>query len=141
MDLPIKEGLFHTPESKNDKPYLIGAKCSLCGYVCFPKKDVCVRCCKNGTMETAKFGPYAKLDSFAVMQVAPPGFVAPYIQGYVVLDDGPKIFTLISGCEPEDNVLQLGEKMELVIEKITVDDKGNNLIGWIFRPFHKREKL
>ncbi len=138
MNLPIKEGLFEVPESINGRPYLIGSRCSVCGYVCFPKKEVCVKCLRDDTMEIARFGPYATLDSFAVMQVAPPGFTAPYIQGYVILKDGPKVFTLITGCEPKDDVLELGEEMELVIEKITEDENGNNLIGWKFKPTRRR---
>lgn len=138
MDLPIKEGLFHIPKSTNEKPYLIGSKCTVCGYTSFPMKEVCVKCVRDDTMEEEKFGPYAILDSYAVIHVAPPGFTAPYIQGYVILEDGPRVFTLISGCEPKDEALQLGEKMELVIEKIREDEDGNNLIGWKFRPTEEK---
>ena len=134
MDLLIKEGLFNIPKTSNEKPNLIGGKCTVCGYACFPKKDVCVRCLRDDTMVEARFGPYATLDNYAVTRVAPPGFNAPYIQGYVVLDDGPRIFTLITGCNAEDNALHIGERMELVFEKIKEDTDGNNIIGWKFRP-------
>ena len=134
MKVPIKEGLFHIPESESDEPYLVGSRCSVCGYTSFPKKEVCVRCLRDDTMEEATFGPDATLDSFAVMQVAPPGFTPPYVQGYVKLKEGPKVFTLITGCEPKDDALVLGEEMELVVDKIKEDDKGNELIGWKFRP-------
>jgi uncharacterized OB-fold protein len=134
MRLPLKEGLFHQPESGQEKPYLIGSRCSVCGYTSFPKKEVCLKCLRDDTMEEARFGPYAILDSFAIMQVAPPGFFPPYIQGYVKLNDGPKVFTLITGCEPKDDALQLGEPMELVIDKIKEDENGHEIIGWKFKP-------
>jgi uncharacterized OB-fold protein len=140
MDLLIKENLFHVPESVDEKPYLIGCKCRRCGYTCFPTKQVCVKCLKDDCMEKAKFGPNAVLESFAVINVAPPGFTAPYIQGYVKLQDGPKVFSLISGCEPKDDAIELGQRMELVIEKIREDENGNNLIGWKFKPTRERNQ-
>ena len=142
MERPIKEGLFSPPElTPSGKTYLIGSRCKVCGYASFPQKDVCVRCLRDDTMEVAQFGPDAILDSFAVMQVAPPGFTSPYMQGYVILKDGPKVFTLITGCEPKDDALKVGEEMELVIEKIKEDENGNDIIGWKFRPTGKRHTL
>jgi len=138
VDLPVKEGLFHIPESLSDKPYLIGSRCRACGYTCFPKKEVCLRCRRNSTMEEIKLGPYATLESFAVMQVGPPDFPAPYIMGYVSMKEGTLIFTLITGCEARDDALEMGEEMELIIEKIREDGQGNNLIGWKFRPTRRK---
>lgn len=139
MKRPIREGLLHIPESDHEKPYLLGSRCSVCGYTSFPKKDVCVRCLRDDTMKEARFGPLATLDSFAVMQVAPPGFVPPYIQGYVKLKpEGPKVFTLITGCDPKDDALEPGEEMELVVDKIKEDENGNELIGWKFKPIREK---
>ena len=142
MERPIREGLFCPPESMQDgKPYLMGSRCKVCGYASFPQKEVCVRCLRDDTMEVAHFGPHGILDSFAVMQVAPPGFNSPYMQGYVILRDGPKVFTLITGCEPTEDALTVGDEMELVIEKIKEDEKGDDIIGWKFRPTAKRHRL
>jgi len=85
-------------------------------------------------MEEIKLSPYATLENFALMQVGPPDFPAPYIMGYVRTKEGALVFTLITGCETRDDALELGEEMELTIEKIREDDQGNNLIGWKFRP-------
>jgi uncharacterized OB-fold protein len=134
VDLAIKKGLIRIPESPGEKPYLIGGRCSTCGYTCFPKKEVCVRCRRNDTMEEIKLGPYAILETFAVMQVGPPGFPPPYIMGYVRTKEGAVVFTLITGCEARDDALELGEEMELIIDKIREDPEGNYLIGWKFRP-------
>jgi uncharacterized protein len=139
MDIPIKEGLFSWPLSSDQEPYLIGSKCTICGYCCFPKKSVCAKCVRDDCMEDVKFGPYAILDTYAVMRVAPPGFVPPYVQGYVILENGPKIFSLITGCETNDHALPLGQKMELVLEKIRQDEEGNNLIGWKFKPVEGKD--
>ncbi len=138
VDLPVKEGLFHIPESPDDKPYLIGSKCRVCGYTSFPKKEVCVKCRRNDTVEETRFGPYATLENFAVMQVGSPYFPTPYIIGYVRMKEGALIFTPITGCEARDDALELGEEMELTIEKIREDGQGNNLIGWKFKPTRRK---
>lgn len=133
-DLPIKEGLFHIPESHNEKPYLLGSKCRVCGYICFPRKEVCLNCRRDGIMEETKLGTYGTLETFAVMQVGPPQFTPPYVIGYVRAQEGALVFTLITGCEAKDGVLEIGEEMELVIEKIKEDEKGNKLLGWKYKP-------
>jgi len=136
-DLPIKEGLFHVGQLPDEKPYLIGGKCNVCGYTCFPKKLVCIRCRRDDTMSETKLGPYGILETFAVMQVGPPDFPPPYIMGYVRTMEGALVFTLITGCEAQDNALEIGQKMELLVEKIKEDRQGNNLVGWKFRPLQE----
>ena len=133
-DLPIKKGLFHVPESPGDKPYLIGSRCRVCGYTSFPKKEVCVSCRRDDTMEKTRLGPYGNLLTFTLMQVGPPDFPPPYMVGYVKLKEGAVVFTQITGCELKDDALERQEEMELVIEKIKDDGQGNNLIGWKFKP-------
>jgi len=137
-DIPIQQGLFHMPKSPNDKPHLIGSRCRVCGYTCFPKKFVCVRCRRDDTMEEVKIGPYANLETFTVMRVGTADFPAPYVMGYVKTNEGAQVFTLITGCEIKDDALEPGEEMELVIEKIKMDKQGNNLIGWKFKPLRGR---
>lgn len=91
-------------------------------------------------MEQTKIGPYGTLEEFAVMQVGLPDFPAPYVIGYVITKEGAKVFTPITGCEPRDDALKLGEEMELVIEKIKEDKEGNNVLGWKFKPTGGRAK-
>jgi uncharacterized OB-fold protein len=90
-------------------------------------------------MEEMKLGPYGTLETFAVMQVGPPDFPPPYIMGYVRTKEGARIYTLITGCEARDDALDIGEEMELVIEKIREDGEGNNLIGWKFKPINVKK--
>jgi uncharacterized OB-fold protein len=133
-EIPIKEGLFRLPQSPDGQPHLLGSRCVICGYTCFPKAAACVRCCRNDTMEEIELGPYAKLETFAVMQVGLPDFPAPYIIAYVRTREGALVFTLVTGCEARDDALVLGEDMELVIDRIKDDHQGNQVIGWKFRP-------
>jgi len=85
-------------------------------------------------MNEIKLGPYATLETYAVLQVGLPDFPAPYIVGNVRTREGALVFTPITGCEITDDALEMGEEMELVIEKIKEDEQGNNIIGWKFRP-------
>lgn len=133
-DVPVREGLFYVPESSDAKPYLIGGRCSICGYTCFPKKSVCVRCRRDDTMGEIKLGPYGVLETFTLMQVGPPDFPPPYLMGYVRTKEGALVFTLITGCEARDDALEIGQEMELIIDNIKEDRQGNNLVGWKFRP-------
>ena len=137
-DLPIKDGLFYIPKKSNERPYLVGSRCRICRYTCFPKKEVCIRCCRDDTMDEINLGQYGNLETFAVMQVGTPDFPPPYVIGYVRTREGALVFAPITGCEATDGALQIGEEMELVIEKVKVDGQGNNLIGWKYKPIRKR---
>jgi uncharacterized OB-fold protein len=138
-DLPIINGLFHVPQSPDDRPYLIGSRCRICNYKCFPPKKVCIDCMREDTMDEIKIGQYGVLETFAVMRTGMPAFPPPYMIGYVRTYEGVLVFTQIAGCEMRDDALQTGEEMELVIEKIKEDNLGNNLIGWKYRPLRKSE--
>jgi len=69
-----------------------------------------------------------------VARQAPPGFTAPYVQALVRLDEGPLVFTMVTGCEPMDDGLAIGQPMELVIEPIRQDGHGNSILAWTYRP-------
>ncbi len=133
-EIPWKQGLIHFPRHKGEPPHLIGSKCRLCGYCAFPPKKVCLHCLRDDCMQEVRLGPHAKLESFAVMQIGRPDFPAPYIMAYVTTAENAKIFTLVSGCEPVEDALEIGEDMELVIDKIKEDSAGNEILGWKFRP-------
>ncbi len=132
--IPIKEGWFHIPESADDQPYLIGSKCENCGFTTFPKAAACLSCMRDDTMREIHLGPKGKLDTFTIAMQGPPGFTTPYIQAFVTLPEGVRVFTMIEGCKPEYDALQIGQGMELVIGKIKEDEHGNDIIGWKFKP-------
>lgn len=130
---PIGQGLFILPKAPDCGPSLIGSQCSPCGYIAFPRRPVCPACLSRHVAE-ARIGQRARLESFAVARQAPPGFSAPYIQALVRLEEGPVVFTMVTGCEPLDDGLTIGQPMELVIEPIRQDDHGNRVLAWKYRP-------
>lgn len=134
---PIKEGLFHQPQSPHDNPYLIGSRCDLCGYVAFPKRVICPTCLKEGTMKETRLSTRGKINTFTISHVAPLGFKAPYVQSWVDLPEGPRVFSMITGVEPVEEALHIGMEVELVIDKIRDDEDGTEIIGYKFRPVQK----
>lgn len=135
--IPIEEGLFIEPSPPDRTPYLIGTRCKACGLSVFPKTPVCPKCMKKDTMEEALLRGRGKLDSFSIVHAALPGFKAPSIQAYINLEDGPTIWSLVTGCEPSEQTLKPGMDMEMVIEKVRKDEDGNDLISYQFKPVYK----
>ena len=132
--IPVQEDLFYQPQSPEEKPYLIGAKCTVCGYISFPKLMVCPRCVKPDTMEEIHLSGKGKIDMFSTCYAALPGFKAPSIQGFINLEEGARIWSLITGTEPSDEALKIGMDVELVIEKLREDSEGNEIMSYKFRP-------
>ena len=132
--ISVQEGLFYQPQSPDEKPYLIGARCNICGYISFPKLMVCPRCVKPGTMEEAHFGGKGRIDMFSTCYAALPGFQAPSIQGFINLEEGGRIWSLITGVDPSDeDKIKNGMDVELVIEKLREDSEGNEIVGYKYR--------
>ena len=132
--VPVEEDIFYMPQSPGKKPYLVGAKCKECGYVSFPRLMVCPRCLKKDTMEETHLSSRGKIDMFSVCNAALPGFPAPSIQGYINLEEGVRIWSLITGIDPYSEELKDGMEVELVIEKLKEDGRGNNIMSYKFRP-------
>jgi uncharacterized OB-fold protein len=132
--IPIEEGLFHEPVSSEEEPYLVGSRCSLCGCVTFPKMQICPRCAKKDVMVEEHLCGRGKIDTFTIVNAALPGFKAPCIQAYVTLEDGPRIWTLITGVEAAEKALKIGMDVQLVVEKVREDAQGNEVVSYQFRP-------
>jgi uncharacterized OB-fold protein len=135
----IAEGLFKLPDGHADKGYLIGAKCNRCGTVTFPKRVVCPNCVKEATMVETPLSKRGSLYSFSINQMAPEGFKAPYITGKIDLPEKVRIFSVITGCEPNEDALEIGMEMEIVFEPLTKDKDGRDLMGYKFRPIASRK--
>jgi uncharacterized OB-fold protein len=115
------------------KPHLIGSRCAQCGYVAFPPRPACSACIANGTMEKITLGSIGTLANYSVLHTGTPEFKAPYVFGYVLIG-GAKVMSLIAGCEAKEGAVEIGEEVELVIEKLREDEQGNEIHGYKFRP-------
>ncbi len=118
-DPPPVSGADQFERGEDGVAYLRGSRCERCGEHLFPARVVCPRC-RLSTTRPMRLGPNATLFSFTVSLVAPDGWQAPYLQAFVELSQGPRVFTLISDeVEPRIDALEVGQPMELVIEPIT----------------------
>ncbi len=134
--IPAVEGLFTWP---SESPRLIGGRCNGCGTYFFPsfalfhKPD-----CEGGPVEEVLLASRGKLVSYTVQYYPPP---PPYVApdpfppmpiGTVELPEGLQIPGQITGCKIED--LRTGIDVEIVIDDLFVDEEGNQLLTWKFRP-------
>jgi len=75
-----------------------------------------------------------KIYSFSCCAVAPKGVTAPYIIGLVDLPEGPRLASIITVKEPSPTALGIGDDVELIIGKTGVDEQGQDIINYLFKP-------
>lgn len=97
---------------------LEAAKCTGCGKVLFPARLICPEC-KGRNFETVQLAPQGKLITYTIIHVAPGDFTdqLPYAVGIVELDDGVRLLTQISDCDPQ--VIQTGMDLKLEFRRIS----------------------
>ena len=134
--VPIAEGLFTEAAGG---PRLLGSKCASCGTPYFPRSAVCHNPeCRESKMEEASFGPRGTLWSCAIQNYPPPAPAryeepyTPYALGMVDMPEGLRVLGRISTDDPEG--VQVGAEVELVLERLYLDEEGNEVITWKFRP-------
>jgi uncharacterized OB-fold protein len=134
---PVADGLFTWPA---DQPQLIGSQCTECGIITFPTQDSCPRCATTA-MEEHLLARRGTLWAWTTQDFPPPSppyagptgdaFV-PYGVGYVELPGEVKVETRLTEAGPD--VLRLGMEMELVVVPFRIDDDGNEVVTFAFRP-------
>jgi uncharacterized OB-fold protein len=136
MKVPIETGLWAEPESPQEKPHLIGSRCTVCGEIYFPrkKKGWCLRCHKK-TLEEVQLSNRGKIASFTIVEQAPAGGFykgpVPYAFGFVDLTDQVRLKTLFTD---DLTKLKVGQDVELVIDTLHEDEQGNEVTTFKFRP-------
>jgi len=134
--IPVIEGLFaETPAG----PRLLGSRCKACGTPYFPRSPVCHAAeCDGGATQEAAFGPRGVLWSFTVQHFPPPAPVLtaqpfePYAVGMIDLADGLRVLGRIQA--PDASQLRGGMQLELVLEPLSRDEQGREIVSWMFRP-------
>jgi uncharacterized OB-fold protein len=131
--VPAADNLFTW--SSND-PRLIGARCRRCGEVFFPIQSVCSFCSSTET-EEINFSRKGTLDLYTCVRYPTPGYngPVPLCIGFVRLPEGTKVITPLAECNFEE--LRMGMEMEMIVQKVAIDEQGNDLLGFAFRPVKK----
>lgn len=119
---------------------LLGSRCEDCGKVFFPKKEVCPNCF-DGELKDVPLSKRGKLHTYALSAMGPSGMEKPYVIAFIDLPEGIKLFSVLTDCEPWDEVLKIDMEMEMVIRKIKEDEYGNEIISYKFRPINREAKL
>jgi uncharacterized OB-fold protein len=137
--IPIEEGLWTDPSSPGEKAQLIGSRCLSCEELYFPrkKKGLCIHCQKR-RLEDTKLSGKGKIASFSIVEQSPAGGFykgpVPYAYGAVHLMEGVVVQSLFAGNLDK---LHVGLDVEMVIDKLSEDDEGNDIMTYKFSPVKK----
>jgi len=131
--IAIEEGFYHIPQTPDQKPVLIGSRCTTCGEVYFPSVPQCLKCYTE-TTQTYELQRVGKVYSSTVVYLAPPLYQGkvPYAIGHVELDNGVLVPTRFT--EVGDIPIPIGTEVELVLEKLGKNEEGKDIIVHAFRP-------
>lgn len=114
--------------------HLLGSRCDRCGQTFFPSRRNCPNCLEERTIKQILLSDEGVLQTFAIANVAPPGFSVPHAQGYIdLLDNGPRIFSLLTDYG-DGSRLKIGCKMGLKIVKLGRDRENRIIVGYRFKP-------
>lgn len=139
--IPCLEGWFTMPP---EEPQLISTWCQACGHYFFPRVTICRNpyCKKDKPLEKVLLSNKGTLFAYTVNHYSPPPpyhppdpFV-PFGVASIAMPEGIKV----GGQIPKDvdlDSLKVGMEMETVREVLYVDDQGNEVLSWMFRPTGK----
>ena len=131
---PIREGLFAF-DHNGKGPRLIGAKCTDCQDVVFPKRELCSACGSEKQMEEVFIGERGTLLTYTVNRVDYMGIKAPYIMGVVKLPEADELLVITQIEDCEVGKVKIGMPLSLAIGKIRKDQTtGKTIIGHKYRP-------
>ena len=128
---PVNPDFF--AETK-DGPVVVGSRCGECGRVYFPRKRVCPDCWKIDEMEEVPLAKRGRLLTYSVAFASSMGIKTPYAFGYVELEDGVRLYSLLTDCEPFEETLHNGCLLEMVVELMATDESGEDVYAFKFRP-------
>ena len=97
---------------------LHGSRCGRCGGVAFPAHKACPSCGAESGQDAVLLSPTGTLYSFSEIHVAPKGFAAPYVVGYVDLPEGVRLFGQIEGSAA---ALRIGQQVAVVLGPVRAE--------------------
>jgi uncharacterized OB-fold protein len=110
------------------------AKCTGCGKVFFPPRQVC-SACRGREFVATKLADHGAVETFTVIHVAPTGFAdqVPYAVAIVELEDGVKVTAQVVDTDLDS--LEIGDPVHLEFRRIQQDgESGVICYGYKFVP-------
>lgn len=104
-------------------------RCEFCDSSFLPHKEMCPNCW-NDDLVMAEVGPYGKIYSHTTIRVDTPLYKAPYIIGYIDLDDKVRLLAQIEVESPE--MLQVEKRVKCVSRPFHLSD-GTKVNGYKFK--------
>jgi uncharacterized OB-fold protein len=135
--LPIAEGLFTWP---SDNPALLASRCRQCGIATFPAAESCMAC-SGQDVSIEELPRKGTLWTWTVQQFMPkspyrsnetPETFTPYGVGYVELPGGVRVEGRLTENDPDK--LAIGMEMELLFDTYRVEENGDEVISFFFKP-------
>jgi uncharacterized OB-fold protein len=82
--------------SESGEIVLHGTRCPQCGHASFPGRLTCPAC-HIRAVQPAGLAGSGRIRTWTKVEIPPAGFTDPIVVADVVLDDGPTLFTLLTG--------------------------------------------
>jgi uncharacterized OB-fold protein len=128
-------------ELADGKPVLKGVRCTGCGNHVFPVQKGCPKCA-GADMEPVDLGNRGTLWAWTVQGFPPkappylgetdPAKFKPYGVGYIELPGELKVEARLTESDPA--MLKTGMEMELVLDPLSTDEDGNEIVTYAFSP-------
>jgi len=97
-----------------------GNRCTVCGGVFFPARQICPRCRRAsiGKMEPLQLSGEGEVLSYTTIYDPAVGYelLTPYVLAIVKLDEGPKVTSQIVNCDPKE--VKIGSRVRHVLRKL-----------------------
>ena len=108
---------------KKSRYNLTGTRCTNCGSVFFPPRNLCPKCRRSGNVEDFEFSGNGKILSYTIVRTAPEGFehYVPYAVAIIRLDEGANVTGQVVG---DIEKVRTGKRVRPVFRKINED--GND---------------
>jgi len=133
----VRDDIFTEPLYPSEQVRLKGSKCSVCGEI-FLGKHLSCGSCASEKMEEVTFSDRGKLWTYTVIRNRPPGdykgpdpFV-PFGEGLIELPEGIRLLSPLCDCDVDN--LKIGTEWQLVVDVLYVDDEGNEVMSFKFKP-------
>ena len=133
----VADGIF---DIRDGKPVLLGTRCTNCDNHMFPRQTGCPRCLFN-EQEDVELATHGTLWTWTVQAFPPkaPPYLGPvgdefkpYGVGYVELPGQLRVEGRLTIADIDE--LKIGMEMELVLDPLSIDDDGNQIVTYAFAP-------
>ena len=136
--VPLREGMFRTPDTLDSPAGLLGDRCRVCGEAFFPRRVFCAAC-SSGDMEDIEFSSTGSVETFTIVYQQPPNSAMepPYAIVRVALDGGPSVQTVV----PTEDIggVHIGARAQMLVRQLKEDEAGNAVVSFMARPVATQE--